>query len=362
MQSKEINQVVEKVESFIQNPRLDDGVYNEEFNEVALALYDLHRKYNPVYAKYNIGELDDWNKIPLMPISEYKFSDVGLEIEGSMPFPGVEFHSSGTTIGDKSKHRMFSTQTYRLAILKGLGGMILDSMAPQYRVVLLSPTLPNSSLYYMMQYITDQLDYRGLREQWYEFDNQELVREQIESLRGEDHPVILFGTSLAFYDLMQTLKGLDGLEDLKLPEGSILIETGGWKGRDIKIAPEALTEATGKFFGIPEWNLIREYSMSELSSQLYCWNSLEGPNYHNPHWMGVKLVEPLTQRPVDYKESGIIGFVDLANVWSCPFVLTEDMGHFKESLWGDSVLVLEGRATNAPEKGCSLTYAQAMDR
>ena len=362
MLSKEINEVVQRVENFIRSPRASND-FEQEFGEVALRLYDLHRKYNPVYAKYDAGELDDYRKIPLMPISEYKYSNVGLEIEGMMPFPGVEFHSSGTTVGDKSKHRMYSTELYRLSILRGLNTVLMDSVTPQYRVVLLSPQLNHSSLFYMMEYLSDQLDYRGVREQFYSWDSEEALREFIEGLREEDHPVVLFGTSLALHDLMMSLKGLSDLEDLKLPTNSYLIETGGWKGRDIKITPEALSEAAGKFFGIASWNLVREYSMSELSSQLYCWNTPEGVQYHNPYWMVPRVVEPLTQEDVELGSSGIIGFLDLANVWSCPFVLTEDMGHLLyNKLWGEAVLVLEGRAVNAPEKGCSLTYAQAMDR
>ena len=361
MLSKEINSVVEKVEKFIQAPDIKDGTMESEFNSTALALYDLHRKYNPTYTKYDIGELEDWREIPLMPISEYKYSNVGIEVEGAMPFPGVEFHSSGTTVGDKSKHRMYSTQTYRLSILKGLGTMLLDSVGPQYRVILLSPSLPNSSLFYMMEYVADQLDYRGVREQFYDFNDRPKLLEWLEDLKQEDHPVVLFGTSLAFYDLMQNFKEVEGLESIKLPESSLLIETGGWKGRDIKITPESLSEAAGKFFGIPEWNLVREYSMSELSSQLYCWNSPQGAYYHNPDWMEVRIVDPLTQKEVNYGESGIIGFIDLANVWSCPFVLTEDIGQLTQGPWNVPLLKLEGRAINAPEKGCSLTYAQATE-
>ena len=360
MQSQKINQVVEQVENFIRSPRLDSGNFEEQFQQSALALYDLHRQYNPVYSKYDVGQLDDWEKIPLMPISEYKYSDVGLVIEGTMPFPGVEFYSSGTTVGDKSKHRMFSTQTYRLSIIKGLNTLLLDSITPRYRVVLLSPDLTNSSLFYMMQYLSDQLDYRGLREQFYQFNEEQALRSFIESLTHEEHPVILFGTSLALHDLMMSLKNLQDVHEFSLPIGSYLIETGGWKGRDIKITPELLSEAAGKFFGIPEWNLIREYSMSELSSQLYSWNSPQGSFYHSPHWLEPRIVEPLTQQKLQLGESGIIGFVDLANVWSCPFVLTEDVGHFQfNELWGEHTLVLEGRVVDAPEKGCSLTYAQA---
>ena len=358
MDSKQVDQVISRVTDFIRVFGLEPEVREQEFGQIALELYDLHRKYNPVYSKYDIGELDDWRRIPLMPISEFKNNDVGLVISDRMPFPGVEFHSSGTTQRDKSKHRMYDTETYRVSIARAFDMMVTEKgPLPQFRVVLLSPSLPHSSLYYMMSYVAELYDYRGVREQFFQFDDRTKVEQLLDGLREEENPVILFGTSLAFYDFMESVSGL---ESLTLPEGSILIETGGWKGRDISLTPTQLTSKTGEFFGLNGWNLIREYSMSEISSQLYTWDNKEVPNYYAPHWLNYRLVDPLTQTEVPHGESGIIGFVDLANVWSCPFILTEDMGLDYTGSMGIDTLVLQGRAVNAPEKGCSLTYAQAQ--
>ena len=177
----------------------------------------------------------------------------------------------------------------------------------------------------------------------------------VDDLSKETEPVLLFGTSLAFYDLMTTINDA-ALAPFELPKGSLIVETGGWKGRDIKLTPNQLTSRVQEFFGISIMNCIREYSMSEISSQLYGWGNTDPAYYHNPDWLSVRLVDPLSQTEVPIGESGIIAFVDLANVWSCPFILTEDIGHFD-----NGKVILEGRAPNAPEKGCSLTYAQAMD-
>ena len=353
MESK-LDQVFSNVQEYIKNPS------EAFFGEVALDLYDLHRTLNPVYKKYDIGSLDDWRRIPLMPISEYKNGDVGLVLDSRMPFPGVEFHSSGTTQRDKSKHRMYDTEAYRLSIAEAFRLYVASSTTPQYRVVLLTPRLPHSSLYYMMSYVAELQDHRGIREEFSDILDEEKVSTLLESLKTEREPVILFGTSLAFYDLTKTMEKLDS-EKIELPKGSLMIETGGWKGRDIDLEPRSLTTVVSLLFGIPFMDCIREYSMSELSSQLYAWGNNYYPGYHAPDWLKVRTVDPLTQREITDGEVGVISFVDLANIWSCPFVLTEDLGRYIEQLDGGRILVLEGRVESAPEKGCSLTYIDAVD-
>jgi len=356
MNKNEIDRAIKNATEFVRNP-----LHQEKFGEIALGLYDLHRELNPVYERYSIGELSDWREIPLMPISEFKRHDVGIVLSDRMPFPGIEFHSSGTTQGDKSMHRMYDTEAYRISIAEGFRAFVDGSPFPKYRVILLTPVLGNSSLYYMMVHISAQHDRRGITERFEGMTDPQRVRSFIElDLAKEEEPVLLFGTSLAFYDLMTTINN-SSLMPIKLPEGSIFIETGGWKGRDIKLTASQLTARVSDFFGISPQDSIREYSMSEISSQLYATGNSQEVEYEWPNWLNVRLVDPLTQTEVKDGESGIIAFVDLANIWSCPFILTEDVGHFKYSSDGPPTLVLEGRATNAPEKGCSLTYAQAMD-
>jgi len=349
----QIDEIIKEAIDYIKFGKYDE----QQFNNVALQLYGLHVELNPVYKKYALEvPPSNWREIPLMPISEFKRNDVGLVMSDLMPFPGVEFHSSGTTQGDKSKHRMFDTEAYRASIAHAFESLITYTRIPKYRVILLTPNLPNSSLFYMMSYLSDLADPRGIREQFEGMTDPERVKSFIElDLSKETEPVLLFGTSLAFYDLMSTIESTN-LQPFKLPRGSIMIETGGWKGRDITLTPQQLTDKVYNFFGFERDDLIREYSMSEISSQLYSWGNEEIIKYHSPDWLSVRMVDPLSETEVKPGESGIIAFVDLSNVWSCPFILTEDIGHLYNNL-----IVLEGRAVNAPEKGCSLTYSQAMD-
>jgi hypothetical protein len=350
----EVNRALSNAMEFISRPGSD-----KDFNSVALALYDVHRELNPVYKKYDIGPLDDWRRIPLMPISEFKNGDVGIVLSDRMPFPGVEFYSSGTTKKDKSKHRMYDTEAYRASIAQGFALSIANYPHPNFRVVVLSPKLPNSSPYYMMQYVSTLHDYRGELEQFDGMTSLEAVKKLVESFKDKEYPVMLFGTSLAFYDLMESITSLE-LEKIELIPESLMIETGGWKGRDIQITPHELTDKVKEFFSLDDYACVREYSMSEISSQMYSWGNTNPPHYAPPEWLKVRMVDPLTQTEVKDGEEGIISFVDLANVWSCPFILTEDIGYALDNPIVKE-LVLLGRAESAPEKGCSLSYAQAMD-
>jgi len=361
MDSKLVDTILKDTKDFISK-----GSKELKFNDIALSLYALHSELNPVYKKYSVGPVDDWRQIPLMPISEFKNNEVKLTMSDRMPFPGVMFESSGTTQRDKSKHFLYDTEFYRASMYEGFKDWIVPSTDKSnlhsYRVVLLSKTLPHSSLYYMMSYLSEIYDYRGIREQWELLTDVEVVNELLGWLTDEkEHPVILFGTSLAFYDLMDTVKK-GNLEFEGLTKGSKMIETGGWKGRDIQISPIDLTKEIQEFFGLDEFNCLREYAMSEMSSQTWHSGSEDEVMYSYPRHLGVRIVDPLSQKDVEPGESGMIGFIDLANVWSCPFILTEDMGHLKTFTGADWSLVLEGRAVNAPEKGCSLTYVEeAMD-
>jgi len=348
----QLNRTLSIAKSFI------EGNQDWTFDEVAVALYELHREYNPAYARYATVEPKDiktWRDIPLMPIGEFKSTRVGLELGSQMPNPGVIFKSSGTTSDSRSIHHMLDTEHYRAAIARGvaenwLGG---KSPGPLYRVIALTPPLQNSSLFYMMQYLGEILDYCGSIEVFSNTTDREGIAEFLENLKQEqEYPVFLFGTSLAFYDFYQNSP--EELPSLELPEGSLLIETGGWKGRDIQMTHLELTESIAAVFGLEKHQTLREYSMSEMSSQLYQKSQVE-TCYYAPEYLGVRTLDPLSQKDVD---EGIIGFVDLANVWSCPFVLTEDMG----VLYNDGGLQLLGRVVSAPEKGCSLSYAEAMGR
>ena len=185
MESNKVNQIISNAIEYVKDP-----VNSPDFNIIALDLYDLHRELHPDSSKYDKGSLKDWREIPLMPIGEFKKSEVSITLSDRMPFPGVEFHSSGTTQGDKSKHRMYDTEAYRASIAAGLKQSVHPTSYPRFRVILLTHKLPNSSLYYMMSYVSELFDYRGVREEFDGLNDMFRVKKLLDELREEKEPVL----------------------------------------------------------------------------------------------------------------------------------------------------------------------------
>jgi hypothetical protein len=181
-------------------------------------------------------------------------------------------------------------------------------------------------------------------------------------------PVVLFATSLAYYDFVTTFDKIQEAypKGVILPLGSKVIETGGWKGRKVELTSAQLSLRLCEIFGLN--SVIREYSMSELSSQMYTElkkeileysvknDTKEIVEYFSMPWLKYRVIDPLTLEDVPAGESGVIAFYDLANVWSCPFILTEDQGRIGPK----GGLILEGRVMGSDEKGCSLSYVESV--
>ena len=128
-----------------------------------------------------------------------------------------------------------------------------------------------------------------------------------------------------------------------------MIETGGMKGRGVEVSREEIYRKLKTGLGIPK--VISEYGMTELMSQAY---ALEGGKFLCPPWMKVEILDVnLPTRILANGYRGRIGIVDLANIDSCGFILTDDLGiKYKEGTF--EVL---GRVDNSELRGCNLMYA-----
>lgn len=166
----------------------------------------------------------------------------------------------------------------------------------------------------------------------------------IEAVQGEDVPALVVGTAFGFVHLLDGLDA-EGLS-VGLPEGSMILETGGYKGQSREIPKADLHRWIVESLGIHDRDIVNEYGMSELSSQAY---SINGDPLVVPSWMRVELVSAETGRPIEDGGRGLIRVVDLANVRSVCSILTEDLGERR----GDG-FELHGRKLDAEPKGCSL--------
>jgi hypothetical protein len=190
----------------------------------------------------------------------------------------------------------------------------------------------------------------------------------LRSAEEERQPVLLLGTAFAFVhwlDGLETAEG--GRRYFRLPAGSRLLETGGFKGRARVMPRSELYAALERRLGLgPEW-MVNEYGMTELLSQYYeptigqqartgsLPEALDARRLVPPPWLRFRVLDPVTLAPVADGETGVLAHYDLANAGSVMAVLTEDFGYRDER-----GLKLLGRAPGAEPRGCSIAMDELL--
>jgi hypothetical protein len=182
---------------------------------------------------------------------------------------------------------------------------------------------------------------------------------------GAGRPVLVLATAFALALWLDAL--IASGDRFRLPPGSVLFETGGFKGRTRELSrPELLARVEDRL-GVPAGRIVREYGMTELTSQLYT-DSLAGdaPDlFVPPPWVRVRVLDPESLEEAPPGEAGLIAIFDLANLSSAVHLLTEDLGAM-EPLDGGGPdrlgLRLLGRAAGAELRGCSLTAEEMGSR
>ena len=160
-------------------------------------------------------------------------------------------------------------------------------------------------------------------------------------------PAALFGTAFAFVQLF------DGTsQNWRLPAGSVVIETGGFKGRTREVPRDELYGLFGSRLGVPLTNCYSEYGMSEMATQFYG-QGLD-PEKRGPHWVRTRTIDPETGDDAPAGAPGLLRHYDLANFNSVLALQTQDLG----TLTPDGGFVLHGRAAEAEVRGCSLTVEE----
>ena len=309
------------------------------FIENARTVYNFQVDNNPVYstfAKHFVPEghtLEKPDNFPLLPIRAFKEKDL---IAGGFS-PELTFKSSGTGTMERSRHHVVDLDIYRRAILQGFGtyfnttDFTLLCYAPGYS------DNPDSSLLWMLQYLCN-LDKTGLS-RFLPLD-QPLKRSDIEKAVQHDRQIVLFGAAFGLLDLLD-------FESETLPEGSHIIETGGMKTHRREMSKTDLRNRLSDGFDVPHDHIHSEYGMCELMSQLY---AIGGEWFEPPNWVHASVrdaVDP--SRICEPGEEGKVGIIDLANIYSCPFILTDDRGVMNE----DGKLAVLGRWHSAALRGCN---------
>lgn len=303
-----------------------------DFNTLALALFRHQRDNNPDYAAFCAGtQPRRWEDIPAVPVA--LFRDLPLTC-----FPPEQattsFATSGTT-GPRGWHRLKDTVLYDLGAKRWAEAML--GPIPVTGVSLVSHS-PTSSLGHMCAAFTPGLSRFFSPDIGLDADG------AWEALARADTPIFVPGTAFAFADLLTAAPG----RRCPLPPGSIVMVTGGFKGRQRALPADALSEALRA--ALPGARLVGEYGMTELSSQL--WSVPLGGAFVAPPWMRVVAVDPVTGAPA---REGLLRFFDLANHQTVLAIETRDMGIVHPG----GRVELRGRLPGAPARGCSLSVEEA---
>jgi len=346
---------------------IDRPLTDAAFNELALAVFAWQFERNQPYAAFcrNRGRtpagIEHWSEVPAVPTEAFK--RVAL-VAGDRESAQAEFRTSGTTHGvqQRGSHHVLDLSLYHSALLPSFAAYLLPDQAAPVMLSLMPPPdqLPDSSLAHMIGTVIDRLGAAGSG--WFAsvtggLDHAGLTT-ALESCRQEQRPVCLLGTTLAFGHWLTGLEQRG--ERLHLPDGSRLMDTGGYKGRNGIASPAAVLDRYHHRLGLPPEHCINEYGMTELCSQYYdamlrdrvlCRARPAGMKLPPP-WLKCRVVNPETLAPVPEGREGLLQHFDLANLDSVMAVQTEDVG--RQSADG---LRLLGRVLGAPPRGCSI----AMD-
>jgi hypothetical protein len=284
----------------------------------------------------------------------------------------VRFFTSGTTGAQRGTHAMRRTDTYELLSL-AFGRRALLGPGGKAVVVALAPASSapvSSSLGYMMARFMEAFDGEPLGSAENGFSSSSnarwLLSENGVNLPGLElaashakragRPLLLLGTAFALVRLLDDLAGAR----LALPPDSVVMQTGGFKGRSREVSMEELRAGVSRALQLAPGRVVGEYGMTELTSQLYegtvAESTLAGRHpgaapgiYFEPPWLRVTPVDPVSLRPVAEGETGLARFIDLGNVDSAVSVVTQDL--VRRTQGGVQLL---GRQPGAPARGCSL--------
>jgi Coenzyme F390 synthetase len=287
------------------------------------------------YLNINPDEVNELAVIPFLPIEMFK----NHQILDKNATADLFFQSSGTTQMNLSKHFIADEEIYKQSIYKSFEQFI--GKPEDFIFLGLLPSYlerQNSSLIYMVDFLMKR---SSKPENGYFLYNHEDLYALLNKL--ENKKVILFGVSFALLDFLDYCDS--NTKSLRFSDSLTVIETGGMKGRKEEMTKDELLKILQE--GFKTKKIYSEYSMTELLSQAY---SLGNNEYECPNWM--KILVRNAEDPFNYEKeerTGAINIIDLANIHSCSFIATQDLG----KVIGNKFQVL-GRIDHSDIRGCSL--------
>ena len=332
-----------------------DACTDDQFDQLALRQFAYQYESNTPFRSFcqrrgaTPRNVRAWSDIPAVPIDAFKAMELRSE-----PASATErvFMTSGTT-GRAARGRHFHPKldVYDLAMKRYVSQRFMQG-AERLPMAILFPdeqAMPNSSLAHYLALAKSEF---GTADSRYFLGSEGLdipgLCAALDESQRSGQPYALLGASFSLVHVMDALRAQG--RRFQLPEGSRILDTGGYKGQSRELPLEEFYADLSDLLGVPRTHCINMYGMTELSTQFYDDGNAALPSVKSgPHWIRSRLVEPITGRSVAAGERGILVHCDLANYNSVSTILTEDVG-----LWADGGFLLLGRAEGAAAKGCSL--------
>lgn len=325
---------------------MENDIFNvkvHHFEQKALAVFRYQAAHIAVYQQYlralkikpeNVKSLEG---IPFMPIQFFKEHIIYPK---KFQKPALQFESSGTG-GKSSRHFIAKALLYDQSLLQSFE-QHMGSVEDYHFLALLPSYLErkNASLVYMFKKLMEFSKQKS--EDFFLNDFSGFSKRLEEVDRHSDKKIFIIGVSFALLSLAEKYPN-------SIPPDSILMETGGMKGRRKEMVRAELHEVLKGAFGLD--HIYAEYGMTELLSQAYY---LKDQKFHCPPWMRVKVRE--AEDPFSYcaaGKTGALNVIDLANLYSCSFIATDDVGR---DLGNGNFDVL-GRLDESDIRGCNLMFA-----
>lgn len=325
-------------EKFMEQNAIFDIRTENEFLIQALRIFKFQYENNSVYRTFcdhlhvNPNTVKSLEQIPFLPIEFFKSKSV----VSSPKLEEIIFTSSGTTGSETSKHFVTDLGLYKesyLQAFKQFYGSIED-----YCILALLPSYlerTGSSLIYMVE---DLIVKSNHPKSGFFLNEYEQLHQLLLELQKTDTQILIIGVSFALLEFTEQYQ-------LSL-KNTIVMETGGMKGRRKEIVRQELHQLLSAGFGVNE--IHSEYGMTELLSQGY---SKGNGIFDCPTWMQILVRD--TEDPLTYQKTGKTGgvnVIDLANINSCSFIATQDLGKINE----DGTFEIIGRFDNSDIRGCNL--------
>lgn len=310
----------------------------KEFHKTAMKVFRFQFQHNEVYQKYCLllrkspENVKHITEIPFLPIEFFKSKEVLSTIDPIQ----TTFTSSGTTGIITSKHHVtdlsFYEASFRSAFSKFYGNI------EDYAVLALLPSYlerEGSSLIYMAK---DFIEGSNHPDSGFYLHNYKELAQKLIQLDSDGQNVLLLGVTYALLDMIE-------LQKFEL-KNTIVMETGGMKGKRKEMIREELHTLLTDGFGVHK--IHAEYGMTELLSQAY---SFGDGVFECPPWMDILIRD--TEDPlslIETEKTGGINIIDLANINSCSFIATQDLG----KKYNNATFEVLGRFDNADVRGCNL--------